>query len=173
MRNNSGAITDFTLITHRDQIQIPYCGDRSLFSSVGASIKKQYEESYTKGLQWRLKDQVIKVYERNWAFKGFPSPAFDKVVALYERELWVFDAEGDPIQEISFPYELLYGEPVYINNKDPNPPQYFMDIYPLQRKGGGFDICVKMVFNLDWWQTRILNTVDFTFGEVVGTTGRI
>lgn len=160
----------------------PNIGD-SLFEYVNDDLYKEYVNKATKGLFWVTSGKSVNLCEAGVSIFGLPTPDMQRVVVIYPMEHKQYRAPGNAIiynADSSVHKILIAPEPIsdlaktrsrfMVKSKAFNPPhRLYFDSVRWSKVEGEIVTVVRIGFDRDWREERILNPETGEFGECVSS----
>lgn len=183
-------ITDFNLVTgNKNYIKPNISSDKSvsLFENVSVDDYREYINDDTAGISWKSKNCEILLFERNVRLFGLPSTDMSKVIVIYPMNHKVYQApenaviynsDGSIHLKLKVPNlasELARQRVKYIRGYGSfHPPYqlYFDGVSWSYNSIGDRNTVIRIVFDRDWWEDRLLNTETGEFGECLNSGRR-
>ncbi len=171
-------ISDFSIIT-ADGVCVklnltPEKGISKYEGNDKSVIKKVINSQYN-GVTWFYDSKKILFLEPQVELSGYPTPDMQKVIIIYPMEHILYPAPGNAViyNADGTVYRRLQ-TPALISDLAKNarlkPFALFFDGVSWAKDSKGDTITsVRIGYNRDWWESRVLNPETGEFGEVISS----
>jgi hypothetical protein len=152
----------------------------NLFANINYESYKRYNNSMETGVAWINQDNKIIFLEEGIRIFGLPTPDMEKAVLIYPREHSKFRFPcNSVVYNSDGTFHLQLREPVLISKAYRERTKYmnyktadwlWYD-HVLWRKdvGGNIALVVRIGFDRDWYEERVLNVETGHLGELIGS----
>ncbi|MEO9964871.1 MAG: hypothetical protein ABJF11_03730 [Reichenbachiella sp.] len=180
-------ISKFRLITGKNIRIKPNLSSKknsSLFEYCSDKEYKQYINSNTSGISWEFDNSEVIFFEEKTRISGYPTSDMEKMVIIYpmEHERYIapgnaiiYNADGSEHMQLKAPEPISELAKTRARNmaktKDFNPPHrlYFDRVSWGKTVDGKIVTVIKIGFDRDWYEERVLDPNTGEFGECLSS----
>lgn len=176
-------IESFNLITNTTSLKVDLNNELNLYDNNRKELVVEYFNSTTKGVLWICQKETHSILEDGVQITGFPTADLLKMVIIYPsnhlhygapKNAFLYDCSGNKLMSLEIP-ELISKPAIEIakrTKKDLKSTASFREAFWLTNADGIVCTVVKIDFEWEWWEVRILNSENGEFGECINSGRR-